>query len=258
MMNKRWVLLGLTAVIALASGVLAGCGDDKKAVALTVKASEPSEGKYAFDLPATIDGGVVALTLDNVGTVPHEIAMVQVKEGTTPEQVTEDLLGNEGGPIPDYVLSVAGVGFAAPGKKATATQKIPAGSYVYFCTFGEGEGVHYKNGMLGSVTVKGDKGKGDLPEADGTIKATEYSFDVSGLKAGEHTYRFENTGKELHHAQLFPINDGATIDDVEAFFGTQGTLDLKAGDYVMLCFINDKAGGPPHFTKGMLQKVTVS
>ena len=34
-------------------------------------------------------------------------------------------------------------------------------------------------------------------------------------------------------------------------------ITLKKGSYAVLCFMNDKAGGPPHFAKGMLQEVTV-
>ena len=61
---------------------------------------------------------------------------------------------------------MAGVGFAAPDQAATASQELAEGTWVYFCTFGEDEAVHYDNGMLGTVEVKNEKGKGDLPEAD--------------------------------------------------------------------------------------------
>jgi hypothetical protein len=34
-------------------------------------------------------------------------------------------------------------------------------------------------------------------------------------------------------------------------------LTLQKGSYAFICFVNDRAGGPPHFTKGMLQQVNV-
>ena len=34
--------------------------------------------------------------------------------------------------------------------------------------------------------------------------------------------RFENTGKELHHAILFPIIKGKTIEDAEKAFASDG------------------------------------
>jgi hypothetical protein len=38
----------------------------------------------------------------------------------------------------------------------------------------------------------------------------------------------------------------------------QQSITLEKGSYAVLCFLNDKAGGPPHFTKGMLQQLDVS
>ena len=35
------------------------------------------------------------------------------------------------------------------------------------------------------------------------------------------------------------------------------SLTLDQGSYVFLCFINDRTGGAPHFTKGMLQQVDI-
>jgi plastocyanin len=281
----RWkrIACGAAALSVLVGG-LSGCGNDKKPVALTVKASS-SGGKLAFNVPKEIDGGVVALTLDNVDKQPHELAMVRVDPGIKPQQVIDEFVAPEGAPIPSYVHEVVGVGNAAPGKEATATQVVPAGNYVYFCTFGDGDAVHYKHGMLGAVTVKGDKGKGDLPDSTESIAASEYTFAAKNLKAGTHKLLFKNDGKQYHHAQLFPIAKGSTFDDVKAFLASDteptgpppvdfekgtGTMvqqpggqqvtdvTLVKGDYVVLCFLSDKTGGPPHFLKGMVKQVTVS
>ena len=34
-------------------------------------------------------------------------------------------------------------------------------------------------------------------------------------------------------------------------------ITLVAGRYALVCFISDRAGGAPHFTKGMLTEVVV-
>ena len=91
----------------------------------------------------------------------------------------------------------------------------------------------------------------------------DYRFAFKGLKAGKNQVRFQNTGKELHHALLFPYNKGATLADVKKFVAAEGEsgpppfdgekgtgtavidggiaqnveLDLRAGKYVALCFI---------------------
>jgi plastocyanin len=287
-MRMRRIACGVVAVAGLV-GSLSACSS-KDPVALTVKASSHN-GTLAFNMPKQIDGGTVKLTLDNVDSQPHEIGMVRVKDGTTQDQVESQLLDSgDGAPIPDFVVDGAGVGFAGPGKKVTATQKLVPGTYVYFCTFGDGDAVHYKHGMLGTVTVNGTKGKGGLGNDVESITAKEttkdkYGFDVSSLKAGTNKLLFKNDGpNQIHHAQLFPIAKGKTFADVQAFFTSDSNSDapppidfdkgagttvlapgqsqvvdltLAKGSYVVVCFLNDRAGGPPHFTKGMLQEVTV-
>jgi plastocyanin len=230
-MRFKRTVVSAVALAALVGGLTA-CGDDDddtgddaapaaEAVDLTVTASKTGD-TYAFDIPAEIDGGLVNLTLTNTDQEPHEIALVSVDEGTTPEDVTAALLESEGGPIPDYITKTAGVGFAAPGQSVTASQDIPAGDYVYFCTFGEDEAVHYKNGMLGAVTVANEDGEGDLPDNVGTITAEDYTFTGEGLKAGTNKVKFENTGPDqIHHAQLFPIAEGSTFEEAAAFLASE-------------------------------------
>lgn len=34
-------------------------------------------------------------------------------------------------------------------------------------------------------------------------------------------------------------------------------LDLKRGKYVLVCFVSDREGGPPHVAMGMIAEATV-
>ena len=34
-------------------------------------------------------------------------------------------------------------------------------------------------------------------------------------------------------------------------------VDLKPGKWVMVCFISDREGGPPHIAKGMIREVEI-
>ena len=34
-------------------------------------------------------------------------------------------------------------------------------------------------------------------------------------------------------------------------------LELQKGKYAFVCFIQDRAGGPPHVAKGMIQEIAV-
>jgi len=290
-MGRRGTVRAIAVVAAgllLTIGLQACSSDDKKPVSLTVNASEPSADQFKFDMPAQVDGGVVQIAFKNTGQQPHELQLVQVKDGTTPEQFTKDVLESDGAPIPDYVLGTAGgAGVTPPSVTTTATQQVFQLHYVYFCALGDGDAVHYKHGMLGTVKVNGDKGKGDLPKADASVKARDYGFDITGLKAGTTTTSFENTGQQLHHALFVPVSAGATFDQAKAALTAppdqqtgpppldfdkasgfevlapgnklvQQSITLQKGTYVVLCFLTDKAGGPPHFTKGMLQELDIS
>jgi plastocyanin len=302
----RRMTWGVAAVAAAVAGLgLVACGDDSGSSSastapsasaapetsassgsggtLTVTASEPAEGKYAFDVPAEIQGGAVQVTFNNTGKEGHELGFVKLAEGTTAQEFADAVLGSpDGSGIPDYVLGApGGVGEVAPGGSSTSTISLDEGTYAYFCTLGDPS--HYTAGMLGEVTVKGTANTDALPQTTAEVDASEYKFDVNGLKAGENTLTFANKGSQFHHLIAVPLNEGATLDDVKTFLGSDNptgpppvdfekeqslavtgpgqaqvtTLHLDSGSYVFLCFLNDKTGGAPHFTKGMLQQIDI-
>ena len=285
-MRYRFAAVGAAATLTMVG--LVACGDDSASssepAALTVTASEPSEGKYAFDVPGEVEGGTVALTLRNTGAEGHEFGIVKVKDGTTAQQFADEVLAKESAPIPEYVVGApGGMGGVLPGASGSSTISLEKGTYVYFCTFGDPS--HYTAGMLGEFTVKDVASTAPLPDTSASVQPSEYKFDVSGLKAGENIFTFANKGEQFHHLIAVPMAEGATLDDVNQFLQSDGSGDapppidfekeqdlavtgpgqaqvvsmtFDKGSYVFLCFITDKEGGPPHFTKGMLQQVDVS
>ena len=117
------------------------------------------------------------------------------------------------------------------------------------------------------------------------IEMVDYGYKVTGtLKAGLATVTSTNTGNEWHMAGMGRLKDGATVDDVvealknaspdseedptaefiEEEVNSPGHIlqpgqkqsltvnTLKAGKYVMLCFIPTEGDGLPHFAKGMV------
>ena len=135
---------------------------------------------------------------------------------------------------------------------------------------------------------KGTANTDPLPQTSAEVDASEYKFDVNGLKAGDNTLTFANKGNQFHHLVAIPLTAGATLDDVKTFLESSSdesgpppdnapvdfskeqdlavigpgdaqvvSLTLDKGSYVFLCFLSDKTGGPPHFTKGMLQQVDI-
>lgn len=281
---RRSVKCALACIVGMAA--LAGCGDDGgEPTELAVTITEAGD-RVNIGMPANIDGGVVNLSLTNSGQGPHSLQFIKV-EGDHTIQEWIDFLegGEEGEPVPDWISEGGGIGTVAPGQTGRSSFELGEGRHFVWDDESDADDVSNitKGGIL-EVTVS-DEGGGSLPDADATVTADEYSFTTEGLTAGTASIRFENDGNELHHFIAAPISPGSDIDDVRAFFATEGEpsgpppidfeagvgvpvmdsgravvaeLTLQAGDYAFVCFINDRAGGPPHFTLGMLQAVTVA
>ncbi|MBI4329489.1 MAG: hypothetical protein HY685_06460 [Chloroflexi bacterium] len=130
-----------------------------------------------------------------------------------------------------------------------------------------------------------------IPEV--VLTAADYSFTSPASIAGGLTrVRLTNSGAESHHAQFLRLNESVTVDQftttlqsalqaiptegeaalgrifaVVTFEGGPATtlagqqgeavVDLKAGQYVLVCFAPD-ATGVPHLAKGMVQPLTVA
>jgi hypothetical protein len=115
-----------------------------------------------------------------------------------------------------------------------------------------------------------------------SIDAKDYAFDApESIPGGWTIIRLNNLGQEAHHAQLARLNDGVPFDAFaaamkenpgkgqalvtmtggDAATAPNGTsevqLDLKPGQYVLLCFIPAR-DGQAHYLKGMLKPITVT
>jgi hypothetical protein len=287
--SPRPYLLAGTALAAACA--LAACGSDDKSsdsskpqsVALTVSQSGK---KYTLDAPSSVKGGLVKVSLKNTVKGAADAQLVRVEGNHTEAQMLDVVASDkEGAPTPDWIRGGGGPAAVKTGMTGSATLVLPAGTY-YAVDDQDAPGgkTAARLGAVAKFTVKGGDSGAKLPSAPASIDAREYSFSTSGLKAGTNTVAFKNQGKELHHAQLFPLAKGADLNGVRKFLASQGKssgpppidfnagtgttvldggnsevtdLDLKKGKYALLCFVSDRKGGPPHFMKGMLDEVTV-
>ncbi len=146
---------------------------------------------------------------------------------------------------------------------------------------GEGEEgpPHYELGMVQALTVTAGDDAAELPESDSTITASDYAFDVD-VSAGPQTVAFLNEGPDqVHHAVFFPFAEGIDeaaaetaldaflsseeegppppeldfsqeVDDFGVFstgLGATYDVEFQSGrTYAVVCFIQDRSGGPPH------------
>lgn len=150
----------------------------------------------------------------------------------------------------------------------------------------------------GTTTPPADGEDPTTPAADGEASPSSlevtavddgsgsgYGFELpESVEAGATQITLVNEGQEPHHAQLFRLNDNATVEDlgaqlatgdpaalleVGAFDGGTGSVDpgatssaeavadLTEGTYAFLCFI-ENTEGTPHVAGGMLAPFEVT
>jgi uncharacterized cupredoxin-like copper-binding protein len=113
------------------------------------------------------------------------------------------------------------------------------------------------------------------------VTAADYSFQAPDtLTSGLTTFHLMNEGKELHHLVLVRLAPGQTAADLQKLspdappppgvvmiggpnFSAPGgtaeaTVDLKPGNYAMICLIPSSADGKLHLMKGMIRGLTVT
>ncbi len=275
--------------MALAMCLVAACGDDDDdssgadsaaPAKLAVKVTEVGKGSR-LSVPKSVKAGPTTLSLRNTGKAPHDAQLIRVEGDQTAAQVLKAIdASGDGKPLPEWLRAAGGVGTVAPGKSGTATDLLSPGKHFVLDTEPD-----QPNGGTAEFEVTGEA-RDELPSAPVTISAKEYGFVAEGLKAGTAKVTFDNVGKEPHHVIAVPYAKGATLAEVRKAFsqdegeepsgpppvnfdqvtgtavidgGTKqvAQLELRKGKYALACFIADRAGGPPHVAKGMLQEVEV-
>lgn len=267
------------------------------------QAVEVTAVDYAYEgAPDELEAGLVELSFTNEGTVGHEFGLVELGDTDIDTFMTDFPPVLEGGPFPEYVDEVAVPADIDPGESVETSFLLTEGNYVLFCALdgkapedgattttgaeggppGEGETgpLHFTVGMIQPLSVTAGS-VGELPEADSSIVAKDYGFDVD-VKAGEQTVSFTNDGPEqIHHAVFFPFAEGVDAARAEEvlgeFLASEGSgppppeLDFAAAEglhdtgifstglgqtitetfesgrtYAVVCFLSDRSGGPPH------------
>jgi hypothetical protein len=302
MQRSKLKLAATFVAIGLFTAAVAACGSDDDGGGGSSDTTTPSEpaaititaGDYSFEgLPETMTAGIQQLTFENQGSVDHEMVFVKVKPGTTPETLgagLEKVFNGE--PFPAYIEAANGVANTAAGETTVTEFNLEAGDYIALCgdtgvAGSKKDGKpHFARGMFAEVTVTGDGGS-EPPTADASVVAKDYSFTMSGLKAGDQTVAFVNDGpKEWHFGdiQVFPAgttaaqatdavqklitSDGpppagvpqpetvATLQIASPGLGNTLPVTLVSGrTYVIMCFVSDLAGGPPHAIGHQMYKV---
>lgn len=298
--DRRWQHRAGAALAVVALTSLAACGDDENAgtaaaattkakvtPTLTLRAGAAGKDKLVLTAPATFAAGRVRIVLRNSDTRPREAQLVRVAGDQTVEQVLD--VREADGARPQWFTLEGGVAAVGPGQTGSVIQALAPGTY--YAIDAEKDGpmddpkipTHARLGATARFVVTGPARPGALPAVPATIRVKEYRFRITGLKAGVNRVRFDNVGKQAHHAILFPLAKGRTIADAKRFFGPKapagpppvdfagvtGTaaieggsaqiaqLRLRAGRYAVVCFLTNRKGGKEHVARGQVNEAIV-
>jgi uncharacterized cupredoxin-like copper-binding protein len=240
-----------------------------------------TEYAYQADGALSVPAGQVSVTLTNDGAEEHQATIVRFKDGKGLADLAS-VSETDPGALATVIDTFGGPNAVAPGGDTnTTTQTLEPGDYVFMCFIPAPDGQpHAAKGMAAPFTVTDGDAAGEAVEAENTLTAKEFAFDVEdGGKLSAGAYDFTNAGEQLHEVAVYAPAEGKTVDDVKAFFasptppagpppfvsaggvtatnpGTSARFELVPGDYVFVCFLPD-TDGAPHFTKGMITAVTV-
>jgi hypothetical protein len=167
MRRTHLILVGAIAALAMFA---AACGSDPDEPAQQAgsgsesnseaEAPESTEFTYiatefAFEGPETLPAGDLTLTLDNQGEQNHEMAVFELLDGKSIDDV--NALFEEGMPKgpPEWAREVGGTG-AKPGETGELEADMTPGDYVLLCFVSDKETKepHILHGMLMAVSVE--------------------------------------------------------------------------------------------------------
>lgn len=232
---------------------------------------------YAFEAPDTIPAGMTAISMLNKGPGFHHVQLVKLDSGKTPKDFA-DAMKDPTKPPPAWAMFVPGPNPVDPGGTANETIDLAAGNYAIICLVDVPEHKpHFALGMIRPLVVTPSAGPtAAAPTADVSIALSDYAFTISTpLTAGRHMIEVTNSGPQPHELFVLKLTAGKTLDDfgkwmakpegpppgaamggisvampgAKAWF----SVDLTAGDYVLICFVPDGKDGKPHIEHGMVQ-----
>jgi plastocyanin len=284
--------LVVLAALLLTSLALVACGDDDEDSGSSTRPAAAQPEKLAVEVtgtgkdaklvvPAQAKAGLVEVTFTNASEGEHNLVLVHIDGDAPLPEVLEagNAWGDKGKPLPSYISFEAGTSSIGAGASTTIVSDLRPGRYMALDFNNEGEGGE----LTAEFELTAGGAEAQMPETPATLTTKEYAFETQGLKVGSNRVLFENVGREPHHVIAAPLKPGKTKADlVKALQSEDGpppvdegsasevpiisggqaqVIDVelkKPGKYALVCFIPDRAGGPPHAAKGMVDVVEVS
>lgn len=243
---------------------------------------------YKFQIPATVNAGLMGVTFMNDGKEPHELSFVRINDSVTVQQYKAQL---EAFPPKAFTMSKwrGGAATIMPGQSERVVINLDPGQYALICFVESPNGMpHFVEGMFTPFKVVASASQTTEPTADAEVSIKMYNFTLPTIKAGTMILKVTNNDNTGHEMNLLKLADGKTIQDVKAFLhqkkgppplnaqkyglapytyagGIQPIepglsnwveLNLAPGNYVAVCFVPEIVG-ISHVDEGMIKEFTV-
>lgn len=231
----------------------------------------------------SVASGWTAITLTNEDAISRHWMLLKVEEGSTTQDVTDALTENPD--VPPSFVQLYGEAFTEPSGEASYSVNLMPGQYLIVSEAeSEEESSDSSDAMVHELTVTEESNGMAAPVADAEVEMANFAFIFKdGIEAGEQTILATNTGDEWHHAVIFKVEEGTTMEDLEPWFSDEPpgegpppfeeaggigilspgvsaafTMTLEPGSYIAVCFLPSFSGdGMPHFMKGMVAEFTL-
>lgn len=287
-MGNNMRLLSMTAVLAIAACTAKEApraAADSAAVPASPNVVNIVATEYKFDSPDSIPAGLTTLKLVDKGKEIHHATLIKLDSGKTMADFEAALgMTKPGTQPPGWLIPAGGPNAVGPGASSELTMALNAGNYAIVCWIPDAKGVpHVMSGMVKALTVTPNATANMVePKPDVIVTMSDYKFDFSTpLTAGRHTLLLQTAPGQPHEFTFFQLMPGKTAEDIVKYVetGMQGpppatplggvagvaagrrsfyNVDLKPGEYAIVCFLEDVKDGKPHFAHGMIQQIKVS
>jgi uncharacterized cupredoxin-like copper-binding protein len=233
--------------------------------------------EHAFRMTDSVPAGLVRIVLHNAGTDIHEAMLARFTDtiGTAAKYVDSVRAKVD---FPSNAEDVGGAALTMPGDSSSVWLNLVPGHYVVLCWAGD----HLSHGMAHDLWVVASKDP-PVPPPTSTRQLTlldfAFKFDAP-LTAGTYVLHVRNNGTEPHEGDMIKETPTAGLREYMAWLdaGSHGLppvapisgfgdfypgkeawveLHLTPGRYFIICGVNAKSDGRPHYKHGMITEFTI-
>jgi len=285
----------LPALLLLALLSLSACRAVRTPAPAAIPAFTIEVSDEAVSVPEAVPGGIVRVNIKNNSSIPMDIGLARVLEGSTPEEVIALAQGGEEAIIPLLTKAsfLPSVNPVAPGAERWFYVDLRTGVFAVDATE-HVEGAPMAGGPHLNAVFTADEIVGTTePVADVVVDMVDFAYTMPDeIQAGPQLWQFTNSGGQWHMMFVVDLAEGAGVEDVMAFMGDPAMapagpppfeivphagippigvgerawleFSLAPGEYLVACPIPDVAaifaGEMPlsHIEHGMVKMINVA